>query len=165
MELLISAQAEKDGAQNSTRFSLDGALTLGRGPESPLLLEGAGISREHIRLHSEGDGLFITDLSSNGTWLNTQRLTRGEPHPLRPDDAIKIPGFEIRIELPEAPAVNGQPTPAAAPVPPGAAVELAPAKGPLAFVRAFVSSLSKVERFLIALALATFALTALYFAS
>jgi predicted component of type VI protein secretion system len=163
VELLISAQADKDGTRNSARFSLDGALTLGRGPESPLLLDGTGISREHIRLHSEGDGLFITDLSSNGTWLNTRRLTRGEPHPLQPADAIKIPGFEIRIDLPDIPAVNSQH--AAAIVVPEAAAEPVQAKGPLASLRAFGASLSKVERLLIALALVTFTLVALYFAS
>jgi hypothetical protein len=91
-------------------------------------------------------------------------LTRGEPHPLKPADAIKIPGFEIRIDLPEFPAVNGQPAPTAS-VLPDAAAEPVQAAGPLAFVRAFGASLSKVERLLIALALATFALIAIYFAS
>ena len=165
MELLISAQADEDGARNSARFSLDGALTLGRGPGSPLVLDGAGISRDHIRLHPEGDSLFITDLSNNGTWLNMQRLTRGEPHPLKPADTIKIPGFEIRIELPCAPVVNSQAAPAGAPVLPETAAQPTPAKGPLAAMRAFGGSLSMVERLLIALALATFALAALYIAS
>jgi predicted component of type VI protein secretion system len=161
VQLLISAHSRENGTHNSARCSLDGALTLGRGPESPLLLDGTGISREHLRLLAQGDGIFITDLSSNGTWLNGRRLTRGEPHPFTPADAITIPGFEIRIDVTKTSATdNPQPSPPA-PVAPQAVVE-SRASGPLAFVRGFGASLSRMERLLITLALTTLMLVALY---
>jgi predicted component of type VI protein secretion system len=155
VELLISARSLENGELNSTRQDLDAGLTLGRGAESPLPLDGTGISREHLRLHSEGGKLFVTDLSSNGTWLNTRRLARGEPQPLTPSDIVKIPGFEIAIHLPNAAA-----QPDAAP-----AVEPAPAGGPLEIVRAFGNSLSRGEKFLIVLALSTLVLVVAYFSS
>jgi predicted component of type VI protein secretion system len=116
-----------------------------------------GISREHLRLHSDENRIFITDLSSNGTWLNDRRLARGEPHPLAPGDAIKIPGFQLRI----AP----QDTPAAAPAAPQTTAQPARVDGPLGALRNVGASLSKVERLLIAFALATLGLVVLYFTS
>ena len=156
MELLISVHSHEHGALSSARCSLAGAVTLGRGPESPVLLDGTGISREHLRLHSEGDGLFITDLSSNGTWLNARRLPRGKPHPFKPVDAIKIPGFDIRVGL------EGNP-PAGTPRERKAA-DVAPpeSSGPLESARAFWASMSKAEELLIVLALATLSLVLLY---
>jgi pSer/pThr/pTyr-binding forkhead associated (FHA) protein len=155
VELLISARSLENGELNSTRHDFDAALTLGRGAESPLPLDGTGISREHLRLHAEGDKIFVTDLSSNGTWLNTRRLTRGEPQPLTPSDTIKIPGFEIGIHVPNAPAQ----------IEVGTAGEPVRAGGPLEMVRAFERSLSTGEKFLIVLALATLVLVATYFSA
>jgi pSer/pThr/pTyr-binding forkhead associated (FHA) protein len=153
VELVISARSEKDGDLTSARIDLDGVVTLGRGPESPLLLDAPGMSREHLRLHLEGDGLFVTDLSSNGTWLNSARLKRDEPELLTAADSIKIPGFEIRIELPNLPAKSS----------PMMAPELERARGPFASVRTFAGSFSRLEKFLIALALASLFLVIAYY--
>jgi pSer/pThr/pTyr-binding forkhead associated (FHA) protein len=163
VELLISAHSNENGPLNSAKCSLDGAVTLGRGPDSPVMLDGTGISREHFRLHSEGNGIFITDLSSNGTWLNTQRLTRGEPSPLTPADAIKIPGFEIRIDLPDA--APDRKTQATVPSVPETPTALERTRGPLEPVRNLWASLSRVEKLLIALAVGAIVLAALYLQS
>jgi pSer/pThr/pTyr-binding forkhead associated (FHA) protein len=152
VELVIAARSEKNGDLSSARVNLDGTVTLGRGPESPLLLDATGISREHLRLGSEGDGVFVTDLSSNGTWLNTERLKRGESRLLTSADTIKIPGFEIRIELPNTPAKPSPTMPA----------EPERARGPLASVRTFAGSFSRGEKFLVALALASLFLVIAY---
>jgi predicted component of type VI protein secretion system len=128
-------------------------------------LDGTGISREHLRLHSDGDALFVTDLSSNGTWLNTRRLTRDKPHALTTADAIQIPGFEIRIELPNLSAADGQQARSAAPAASGTSANPAGAGGPLQFMRDLEASLSKVEKLLIALALASFVLVLVYLAA
>jgi pSer/pThr/pTyr-binding forkhead associated (FHA) protein len=153
VELVISARSEKNGDLTSARIDPTGAVTLGRGPDSPLQLDAPGMSREHLRLHLDGDRLFVTDLSSNGTWLNSARLKRDEPELLSAADSIKIPGFEIRIELPDAPAKSSPMTP---PQP-------EPARGLLASVRTFAGSISRLEKFLIALALASLFLVIAYF--
>jgi predicted component of type VI protein secretion system len=149
VELLISARSLENGELHSARHELAGAVTLGRGSESLLSLDGTGISREHLRLHSEGDRIFVTDLSSNGTWLNERRLKRGEPHAVTPSDTIKIPGFAIGIQLPGVSA------------PPDGAP--APTRGPLAIVRSFSATFSTGEKLVVVLALATLALVAAYF--
>lgn len=156
MELLISVHSHEHGARSNSRFALAGALTLGRGPESPVLLDGTGISREHLRLHSEGDGLFITDLSSNGTWLNSQRLLRGKPHPFTPVDVIKVPGFDIRVSQESDPAAGVSRERKVAVITPP---EIS---GPLESTRAFWASMSKGEELLIVLALTTLGLVLLY---
>jgi predicted component of type VI protein secretion system len=161
VELLISVLSDESGTRTSARCSLDSAVTLGRGPESPVPLDGTGISREHLRLHADGDAIFVTDLSSNGTWLNTRRLTRDKAHSLTSADAVRIPGFEIRIELPNTPGPEAQP---ARPAIPAASVEPVRRGGPLQHLRDLSASLSKIEKLLIALALAMFALVGLYWA-
>jgi predicted component of type VI protein secretion system len=161
MELVISARSRESGAVTSARCSVDDALTFGRGPESVLALDGTGISREHFKLHPDGDALFITDLSSNGTWLNTHRLTYHEPHPLTSADEITIPGFEIRIEWPDRSTVP--PPKLRAPSQASAEPPQAPRSG--VFLLGLAASLSGVEKLLIALGLATIAIAVLYFAS
>jgi predicted component of type VI protein secretion system len=162
VELLISVHSHEHGALKSARCTLAGALTLGRGPESPVLLDGTGISREHLRLHAEGDGLFVTDLSSNGTWLNTQRLERGKPHPFTPTDAIKIPGFEIRVDVPGVSHTGEAQSKGAAPIAKKISASPEPAAGPFESLRALGSSISTAEVLLITLALATLILVLLY---
>jgi pSer/pThr/pTyr-binding forkhead associated (FHA) protein len=152
VELLIAARSEKNGDLSSTRLNVDSAVTLGRGPESPLLLDATGISREHLRLHSEQDGLFVTDLSSNGTWLNTERLKRNQSRLLTSADTIRIPGFTIHIELPNIPSKPSPRMPA----------EPEQARSPLDSVRTFVGSFSRGEKFLIVVALASLFLVIAY---
>jgi predicted component of type VI protein secretion system len=162
VELSISVRSEKTGALDTVKCSLDTAVTLGRGPESPVALDGSGISREHLRLHIEGNALLVTDLSSNGTWLNGRRLTRGEPHAVTSAEAIRIPGFEICVDPQNGSGGAAKQASAAAPQ---TAVEPARVGGPLESVLALWASLSNVDRFLIALAVATVVLVVLYFTS
>src|SRR4051812_33049755 len=61
------------------RFWLsDGATTMGRAPGNRLLLTTERVSRNHAAIRQESDGTFLlVDLgSSNGTFLNGQRVTR-----------------------------------------------------------------------------------------
>jgi len=51
-------------------------LTLGRDRTCELVLADAEVSRKHARLETQGEVVFVRDLeSSNGTFLNGQRLT------------------------------------------------------------------------------------------
>jgi pSer/pThr/pTyr-binding forkhead associated (FHA) protein len=159
VELSICVRSEETGARNTAKCNLNPSVTLGRGPESPVPLDETGISREHLRLHIDGNALFVTDLSSNGTWLKGQRLTRGEPHPVKSAEAIRIPGFEIQIESPPDLALDSKQA-----IPPAPEITARPvgADGPLEAVLAFGASLSKIDRFLIVLAVATLVLVILY---
>jgi diguanylate cyclase (GGDEF)-like protein len=54
-----------------------GATTLGRDALCDIVIPDDGISREHCRFHHDGDAVWVEDLgSTNGTWLDRQRITR-----------------------------------------------------------------------------------------
>ena len=49
----------------------------------------AGISRQHARTFVQGSQVFIEDLhSTNHTYVNQQKLTPGQPHPLHDGDEV-----------------------------------------------------------------------------
>jgi pSer/pThr/pTyr-binding forkhead associated (FHA) protein len=50
-----------------------------------------GVSRRHARIFVEGSDLFIEDLNStNYTYVNQQKLTPGQPHPLNSEDEVRF---------------------------------------------------------------------------
>ncbi len=165
MELLVTVQSKTDGAVQEARWPADDSLTLGRGPDSPVALAGPGISREHLRFEANGNGLAVIDLSSNGTWVNGERLVRGEKRALKPRDQVEVPGYTIRVSLPEPATISG-----------GGAIDIATAAAPartpapleaprLAFlgrVHDFAGSFTRLERFLVFVAACSVALLAIY---
>jgi pSer/pThr/pTyr-binding forkhead associated (FHA) protein len=51
----------------------------------------AGVSREHARITVQGSQISIEDLNStNFTYVNQQKLTAGQPHPLNDGDEIRL---------------------------------------------------------------------------
>ena len=70
-------------------FSLDKELTIGRAPDCTLVLDDAYVSQKHARIYPRNDGYFVEDLgSTNGTYLNRQRLTSAAE--LRRGDRVKV---------------------------------------------------------------------------
>lgn len=65
-----------------------------------------GISRRHAALRVSDHIVELLDLgSSNGTFVNGQRLTPHQPHPLRSGDEIGLGRMSLRIHFqPAAPA-------------------------------------------------------------
>ena len=59
-----------------------------------------GISRMHAIIRRTDAGLIIEDLaSSNGSWLNSQRLRPYIPGPLRSGDHLRLGQIEIEIHF------------------------------------------------------------------
>ena len=75
----------------------DGAMVVGRGEESDLVLEGEGLSRRHALIQAEGPGYTITDKSSNGTFVNGERVT--EVRPLQAGDIIAFCHEQYRFDF------------------------------------------------------------------
>ncbi len=79
-------------------YAVHGPLAVGRADDAGLLLDGDGISRQHARLTPGDDGVTIEDLgSSNGTYLNGQRVTR---EIARQGDEIRFDTQRFRLVVP-----------------------------------------------------------------
>jgi len=71
-------------------------------PEIDLNPYGAidnGVGRRHVRLFVQGGQVLIEDLdSTNGTLLNSQKLTARQPQPLRDGDQIVVGKLLLRFQ-------------------------------------------------------------------
>ncbi len=57
-----------------------------------------GVSRRHARIFLQGDQVFIEDLNStNYTYVNQQKLTPEQPHPLNDGDEIRFGRMKLRF--------------------------------------------------------------------
>lgn len=99
MELELAIETKESGAVTVERLPLSGRLVLGRGPESPVLLDGPLISREHVAFEYQDGRLSLEDLSANGSWLNGQPLVRGRRYEVTEADRVQLPGYEMRCVI------------------------------------------------------------------
>lgn len=85
-------------------------LNLGRGqipdgttPMLDLTLHGAykgGVSRFHARIHRQPTGFYLEDLlSTNGTYINKQRVPPYVPQGLRDGDEIQLGRLVLKFEI------------------------------------------------------------------
>jgi type VI secretion system protein ImpC len=76
---------------------------VGRVPTSDLRLDDARVSSEHAVLHHNGSRWEIRDLgSTNGTWVNRQRLPKGERALLSAGAFLMFGGRDLTFELVDA---------------------------------------------------------------
>lgn len=77
-------------------------FTIGRARECDLVLDSGEISRLHAQLVSDHLNLYLEDLgSTNGTFVNGQRLEPGEPLRLRSGDVIAFgQSFSVVLDDP-----------------------------------------------------------------
>jgi len=90
------------------------ALKIGRAPDNTMVISDPQSSSHHAEVATGygGNGYQITDLgSTNGTFLNEQRLAPNQPYPLNNGDVIRI--GETRITYEAATNAGYQPTIAA----------------------------------------------------
>ena len=65
------------------------AATIGRAVECDIVIVSKSVSRQHTRIRRDGRRWFVDDLgSTNGTWLNGERLTGSLP--LLDGDSLKV---------------------------------------------------------------------------
>ncbi len=70
-----------------------GETSIGRHPECTITVAQPSVSRRHARLWFEGGGFYVEDLkSSNGTYVNNQRVTRAS---LAPGDELRCGDFKL----------------------------------------------------------------------
>jgi pSer/pThr/pTyr-binding forkhead associated (FHA) protein len=71
-------------------------LTIGRNPESGLVLRGSDVSRRHAMIRASIQGYVLRDLSTNGTYVNGRRVDGSQV--LGMGDVIRIGEEEFRFE-------------------------------------------------------------------
>jgi pSer/pThr/pTyr-binding forkhead associated (FHA) protein len=119
----MPALVVKDGPSAGQRLELSGEMELGR-VSTPALQEDAEVSRRHAVVRAGAGGVEIEDLgSSNGTWVNDERVTGTRK--LENGDRVRVgqTTFEVEVEsaagtviaatLGEPPATRVAPTPSA----------------------------------------------------
>lgn len=154
MELIVSITSKSNQTQQFVACAVTPRIVFGRTPDSPVVLDGPGVSREHLAVESENGELFVVDLSSNGSWVNGTRLPRGRRHRVQAGDLVELPGYELRLETAALAPVAGPETAVAPAVPgvleaAGAEPVAAPAAkpSPLALIQGFWRSFTSLERF------------------
>ncbi|MEO6892770.1 MAG: FHA domain-containing protein, partial [Ktedonobacteraceae bacterium] len=76
-----------------------GAVTFGRAPDNQLSLNDAQASSHHAEIRPEGQGYAIIDKgSTNGTFVNEQRINSNVPRLLNAGDRIRIGGTVFTYE-------------------------------------------------------------------
>jgi putative serine protease PepD len=98
------------------RFAVTHSLRLGRDPGCDLVLDDRSASHQHARIDLAAGQASVVDLgSSNGTWVNGQRISA--PHLLKQGDHLQVGDtiFTFQIE--------------GHPLPPAERAEAAPARG------------------------------------
>ncbi len=106
VKLLVTRAAEA-GEPNAYVFDQE-RISVGRGSDNDLTLpdEQRVVSKRHAEIRREAGACQLVDLGSkNFTYLNSARLTSGQPRALQEGDVFKIGAFEIEflpVEAPEA---------------------------------------------------------------
>ncbi len=87
------------GPSLGRRIDLDSPETvIGRGSSCDVVLPVTDVSRRHMKIQRTGGGWLAEDLgSTNGTFINDERLPQGIPHPLRPGDLLNLAGVIFKM--------------------------------------------------------------------
>lgn len=105
------------GAVFGKVFPVSGPVVIGRAPDCDITVPLDEISRRHALLKPVGDGVSVEDLeSSNGTYINTQRVQHGF---LGPGDELRLDTVRFQLIAPGIDAAQQAPREAtdARPVP------------------------------------------------
>ncbi|ARN75938.1 FHA domain-containing protein [Oceanicoccus sagamiensis] len=91
------------------RFGVKHHAVLGRDSSCDITIPGTHLSRRHAELAVKGPTLLIRDLgSSNGTYVNDERVTETE---LKPGDTVRFDVLVFRVQGPElAPIMDSNAT-------------------------------------------------------
>ena len=161
MEVRLLIKPKNEGQPQEITLSGGTQFVLGRGPSSAAVLDGPGISREHVAVNVDQSEVFAMDLSVNGTWVNGKRLAQNQKQRVGHGDVVEIPGYEVIVQVDEpVPQVNANGGSSSAAVPERtAAKDPAPPAVPQPGLKA---SLTLLDCFIIGLALLTIVLVVVY---
>lgn len=131
LKLTITSFQRLSPGQETTKILDRGSLTIGRAAQNNWILQDPEriLSSNHCVVHYRDGGYFLTDTSTNGTFLNDsdQRIPRNQTVPLGDGDRFVLGDYEIEVSLipgaaelaeiePEGPLTDIVPTPPVSPV-------------------------------------------------
>ena len=77
------------------RLTAGAVKTVGRGPSADFVVDTSLLSRVHCHLAASAAGLSVEDLkSTNGTFVNDQRVERSSLHP---GDRLRLGRLELVV--------------------------------------------------------------------
>jgi DNA-binding NtrC family response regulator len=76
-------------------FLTKDSTTIGRSGQNDITLSDAGISRIHMSIIRKDDKYYATDKSTNGTFVNDEKITTKE---IKPNDLIRIGEWTILVQ-------------------------------------------------------------------
>ena len=80
------------------------SMTIGRSPDNQLVVNDPQASSHHAQIYPDGQGYLLVDLgSTNGTFINEQRLIAHSPRMLNAGDVLRIGNTSLSYEAIGAP--------------------------------------------------------------
>src|SRR5215471_18460293 len=80
-------------------------LTIGRSSDNQLVLKDIQVSAHHAIIRFEGQMYIVVDIgSTNGTFVNNQRIDRNTPRSLTVGDVIRVGQTILTFEISETAA-------------------------------------------------------------
>src|SRR5690348_9901600 len=117
------------GQQNEVECAID-ACTIGKGDDNLIVIRGWSVGKKHATIKQRPDGFFLEDHGAMGGTEVNGKMIDGSYGPIKPDDAIIIGGYGIKVLGAAAPAAAAHAAAAAAAAQPAPARPAQPAQAP-----------------------------------
>ena len=91
---MIELSLRKNNEEVMKYFLNKEMTTIGRSSSNDICLPDPSISRVHLAIFRKGDQFTATDKSTNGLFVNNERITSCV---LEPNDVIRIGGWTIHV--------------------------------------------------------------------